>query len=348
MKSVVKCESRQPVLTVIKGSIIFLCFIFSLISCTLHEDRLKVDVSGIEVPPVRVHRYDRALFTIPPGELKNGLKAIQPEFPFFLGTDLDDPSKLADMEAYLANPRNIEFNKAVQSKFPELTRYDDGLTEAFRHARYHFPEVTLPRFYTYISGGDYDYPVRFADSVMIIALDCYLGNDFKPYFSDGLALYKTQRMTPEQIVPDCMRSLVNVMVPPGMQSLTFLDQVVETGKRLYLLDAFLPSTPEKIKIRYTDEQYDWIMQNESHVWSAIVENQMLYSSDGQNLRTFLADGPFTAAFGKDSPPRLGEWIGWKIVKAYMDNNPDISMKQMIMERDAQAMLTKSGYKPEKK
>ena len=330
-----------------KRGILFSLLVFALFSCNLHEDRLKVDVSGIEIPTVKIHRYDKALFNIPLSDLKPGLKAIQSEFPFFLGTDLEDPSKLADMEAYLTNPRNIDFNKAVQQKFPDLTSFEKDLTEAFRHARYYFPGISVPRFYSYISGGDYDYPVRLADSVMIIALDCYLGTDFKPYFSDGLALYKTQRMTPEQIVPDCMRSIISFIVPQGMQSVTFLDQIVEAGKRLYLLDAFLPGTADNIKIRYTNEQHVWITENEAHVWSAIVENQMLYSSDGQNLRAFLADGPFTAAFGKDSPPRLGEWIGWKIVRAYMDNNPEISLKQMIMESDAQAILTKSGYKPKK-
>jgi len=38
---------------------------------------------------------------------------------------------------------------------------------------------------------------------MIIALDTYLGKDFKPYLGDGLALYKAERMTEDNIVPDC-------------------------------------------------------------------------------------------------------------------------------------------------
>jgi hypothetical protein len=207
--------------------------------------------------------------------------------------------------------------------------------------------MKIPRVYSYISGGDYENPVQFADSVMIIAIDTYLGGDFKPYLSDGISLYKAQRMTPDHIVPDCMRSVLNKLIPPGMSANTFLDQIVEAGKRLYLLDAFIPGIAGNLKIDFTPEQYSWISKNESHVWSAIIENRMLYSSDGRTLRLFLADGPFTVAFGKESPPRLGEWIGWQIVKSYMNNHPEITLPQLIRKNDAQEILTQSGYKPTK-
>jgi hypothetical protein len=321
--------------------------LLTLHSCNFHKNRLKVNVSDIKIPPVKIYRYDQALFQIPLTDLEYGLKSIQSRYAFFLGTDLSDPAKLAEMKDYLTNPRNIDFNRAVQAKYSNVSRLEEDLTDAFRHCRYYFPGTPVPRFYSYISGGDYDYPVRIADSVMIIALDSYLGADFRPYLSDGIPQYKALRMVPGQIVPDCMRSMIEAMVPPDMQSMTFLDQVVEAGKRLYLLDAFLPETAGDIKMKYTKDQYTWATENESHIWSAIVENQVLYTSDGQTLRAFLADGPFSAAFGKDSPPRLGQWIGWRIVKAYMDSNPDVTLKQLVAEKDAQSILSRSGYKPDK-
>jgi hypothetical protein len=327
--------------------IISVLFLFFLNSCNWNKHRLKVDLSGIKIPQVIIHRYDKDLFSIPLGNLRNGLGAIQSRYLFFLGTDLDNTSSLSEMRDYLMNPRNIDFHKAVQEKFIDLSPEEKNLTEAFRHVKYYFPEMNIPRVYSYISGGDYENPVQLTDSVMIIALDTYLGNDFKPYFSDGVSLYKAQRMTMDNIVPDCMRAVVSKIAPPGMPANTFLDQMVEAGKRLYLLDAFIPDMAGNLKMDYTPEQFSWISKNESHVWSAIIENRMLYSSDGQTLRLFLADGPFTAAFGKESPPRLGEWIGWQIVKSYMDNHPEITLQQLVLKNDAQEILTQSGYKPAK-
>jgi len=318
-----------------------------LSSCNWQTDRLKIDVSSIKIPDVSIQRYDQDLFKIPVTDLKNGLTTIQSRYLFFLGTDLNDSTKLADMSGYLMNPRNIDFHKAVQEKFQDLTPIEKDLTEGFRHIKYYFPQIKIPRVYSYISGGDYENPVQFADSVMIIALDTYLGSDFKPYLSDGVSLYKAQRMTPGHIVPDCMRTVVNRLASPNMSANTFLDQVVDAGKRLYLLDASFPSMAGNLKMDYTPEQFSWVSKNESHIWSAIIENRMLYSSDGQTIRVFMADGPFTPAFGKESPPRLGEWIGWQIVKSYMNNHPEITLQQMLLKNDAQEILTQSGYKPEK-
>lgn len=333
-----------------KKSIIFtiLALIFNLVSCNWRTDRLEIDTSSIKIPDISIQRYDQDLFKIPLNDLKNGLTAIQSRYLFFLGTDLDDTAKLSDMMGYLMNPRNIDFNKAVQEKFQDLIPIEKDLTDGFRHIKYYFPEMDIPRVYSYISGGDYENPVQLADSVLIIALDTYLGSDFKPYLSDGISLYKTQRMTADHIVPDCMRSFVNRLTPSNMSANTFLDQIIDAGKRLYFLDAFIPGIAGNLKMNYTMEQYTWISKNESHVWSAIIENRMLYSSDGQTLRVFLADGPFTPAFGKESPPRLGEWIGWQIVKSYMNNHPDITLQQLLQKIESQEILTQSGYKPEKK
>jgi hypothetical protein len=330
-----------------KGVVFILTFACIFNSCNWHKERLKVDLSEIKISQVKIHRYDQDLFRIQLNDLKSGLISIQSRYPFFLGTNLDDTAKLSDMRDYLMNPRNIDFYKAVLDKFKDPSQVEKDLTDGFRHVKYYFPGTDLPRVYSYISGGDYENPVQLADSVLLIALDTYLGSDFKPYLSDGLSLYKTQRMTPDHIVPDCMKSFVNRLAPDDMSMNTFLDQIIDAGKRLYLLDAFIPDIAGNLKINYTQEQFSWILKNETHVWSAIIENRMLYSTDAQTLRLFLADGPFTTAFGKESPSRLGEWIGWQIVKSYMNNHPEITLQQMLQKNDAQEILTQSGYKPEK-
>jgi hypothetical protein len=323
-------------------------FLLSLVSCISNEDRLKVDLSGISITPVVIGRYDLDLFKIPLNDLQDGLKAIQGRYMFFLGTDLDDTTKLAPLRAYLTSPRTIEFQQVAAAKYPTLTRIEVELTEAFKHYKYYFPHTLTPSVYSYISGGDYENPVRLADSVLIIGLDNYLGADFKPYKTDGISLYKAQRMTAEYIVPDCIMTLANVLCPVNTAANTLLDQMVDAGKRLYIADAFLPKTAAWLKIGYDQQKANWVIENESHVWAAIVQNNMLYSSNSQSVRTFFADGPNTPAFGPESPPRLGEWMGWMIVKAYMNENPDVTLPQLIAEQDAQKILTKSGYKPKKK
>ena len=315
--------------------------------CNLKKDRLNVDVSDINIPDVKIHRYDLDLFKIPITDLEHGLQSIQHQYYFFLGTDLQNSFKLAEMKAYLSNPRNVDFQKAVKTKYTDLSKTENELTELFRHYKYYFPDAKIPRVYAYISGGDYENPVQLADSVMIIALDTYLGKDFKPYFADGLPLFKAERMTNEHIVPDAARELANSMYSSDPSLMTLLDRMIETGKRMYLIEALLPGTPTHLILEYSQKKYEWITKNESHVWAAIIENRMLFSSSGELIRMFLADGPCTPDFSSESPPRIGEWVGLQIVKAYMQKNPDISIPELMKEKDSQRMLTLSGYKPEK-
>jgi len=325
---------------------VLLILIISVCGCGRRSSP-DVDVSKIDCPPVHILRYDLDLFNANTPDLRNNLIKLQAEYRLFLGDSLDNPAKISTLKEYLDSPRNQDFIKAVRLKYPEVSNSENGLTDAFKHFKYYFPSFHFPRVYAYISGGDYEYPVQFSDSVLLIGLDNYLGKDYAPYKADGVPMYRLQRMEEEYIVPDCVRLLANstFMVETGGTSL--LDIMIEAGKRLYLLDLILPETPERIKIGYTQLQFDWIVKNEAHVWAAIIENRMLYSNDGQVIRVFTSDGPFTAEFSRISPPLLGNRIGWQIVSQYMEKNPDVGIEQLLKEKDSQKILAGSKYKPEK-
>jgi hypothetical protein len=316
-------------------------------ACQGGDRHLRADVSDVPVGQVKIQRYDLALFSIDTTRMLQELQRLQRSYPFFLGTAPVDPAGLGDMRAYLTSPRNSDFFQATRERFRETRYLEEGLTQAFKHVKYHFPNFRVPRVYSYISGGDYDYPVRYADSVLIIGLDNYLGSDFEPYRMDGLPVYRMERMTADHIIPDCMRRMTEVLYPAGEPSINLLGQMVEAGKRLYVLEAILPETEVRFITGYTLDQQAWVEKNEVHVWATMIEHRMLYSTDGQLMRTFLADGPFSAEFSQQAPPRLGEWLGFQIVRQYMARYPDVTITALMAERDAQKILSQSGYKPEK-
>jgi len=322
-------------------------FILAWTGCGDENGRMKVDISGEAGVNVTLHRYDSDLFRLDRARLRDELERLKPAYRFFLQTDLDDTAKLAAMRSYLENPRNLAFYRAVDSVFSETETLEKDLTRAFRYYVHYFPHAGIPRVYTYISGGDYDFPVQRADSVLLIGLDNYLGERYKPYAADGLPAYRIARMTAGHVVPDCMETMYRAAFPEQMPGTTLLDYMVEAGKKYLFLDAMLPETDDRLKISYSSAQFDWIVRNESHVWAAIISNRMLYSTDGNLIRTFMADGPFTAEFSGEAPARLGEWIGWRIVRKYYENQPGVTLQSLMAEKDAQKILTLSGYKPEK-
>jgi hypothetical protein len=330
----------------LKNSILFFILLLVLSGCQTGKGRLDIDLSAVRINPVVIHRYDLDLFRNDGKDLQSHLESIRKDYPFFLDTDLSDIAKLREMQGYLENQRNREFYRVVSKTYTDLSEIERQLTLAFRHIKFYYPAFNPPRVYSYISGGDYDYPVQYADSVLLIGLDNYLGTGYKPYIADGLPQYRIARTIREEIVPAAVEVILNQLEPQQVPGNNLLEQIVQAGKRIYLLEAMIPGMEDRFKIRYSEQQINWITRNEKHVWAAMITHQMLYSADGKLIRSFLSDGPFTAEFSKESPPRLGEWIGWKIVSGYMQQNPDVTLKELIRDMDAQKILSNSGYKPE--
>ena len=218
------------------------------------------------------------------------------------------------------------------------------MTGAFERYLSYYPDEKVPDIYSYISGVDFEHPVQYLDTVMIIALDCYLGPEYVPYQRLRIPVYRARRMQETFIVPDCMREVARVKHLPSYAGERLLDQIIHHGKVLYFLDRVLPGTHDTLKIGFTQEQLSWCESNRSNLWAFLVENELLYSTDFQQINKFISDGPFTSFFERESPARTGIWIGWEIVRAYMENN-DVNLQQLMSNNDAVEILTRSSYKP---
>ena len=113
------------------------------------------------------------------------------------------------------------------------------------------------------------------------------------------------------------------------------------------MDAMLPDTHDSIKIGFTKEQLDFCKKNEAHIWSLFIDKNLLFSTEQSKYLKYINEGPTTNGLPKESPAMLGVWVGWQVVKKYMNDNPTITLKQLMEEKDSQKILTKSKYKPQK-
>jgi hypothetical protein len=119
------------------------------------------------------------------------------------------------------------------------------------------------------------------------------------------------------------------------------------GKVLYAMDAFLPDTPDSLKIGYTREQMKWCENNEASIWRLFIDQEMLYRNDPFLNSRFIQDGPFTAGLPEGAPAMLGRFIGWQMIRAYMKKHPDLTLLSLFEISDSQQILSESGYKPRK-
>lgn len=316
-----------------------------------NSDSLQSSTSpAIQSEPVdgfRIRRYEVALFELNRNELAGELKKLQPEFSIFLGDGNFSQADIRQINDFVSDANNREAYNMVMKKFPDLKKLTLQLKNAFDNYSRETGQELQPKTYTYVSGYDFQYPVKYADSVMIIGLDLFLGRDFDMYKKMGVPLYISNRFTPDHIVPDCVKEMAYPLIPEKQGTYNLLEAMIEQGKLMYFTSRILPDVSKYLIIGFEPEQLSWCKDNEGNLWQFIIENELLYSSDSKAMSMFMVDGPFTSSFSDQSPARTGVWLGWQIVESYMKRNK-VSLITMMANTNSREILEKSGYKPARK
>jgi gliding motility-associated lipoprotein GldB len=315
--------------------VLFYCLFASLLSCAENDSKEK-EIAAIPID-LELKRFDQRFANA----TADSLPALKKEFSFLFPRQYPDILWVQKMEDTI----QLELNEAVATQFPDLRKTEDELEQLFQHIKYYFPQRNIPKVITLTSDVDYRNQVVWADSLLLVALDTYLGVDHPLY--TGVQDYIKKEMQKDQIAVDAAGAFAQTVVP-GPSSRSFLAHMVYYGKMLYLKDILLPFKTDAEKMTYLPEEFSWAEANEDQIWRYFVERELLYSSDSDLQTRFLYPAPFSKFFlelDAEAPPRLGQFLGWQIVQQFMEKN-DVSVKEMI-ETDAETIFKKSKYKPRK-
>jgi len=325
------------------SSFIFLSTIL-LFSCGEPQKDLDIDVSKTPLPQVKIKRYEQAMFRIPADSFIAEAPKYQDEFPVFLQGDVKDTAALIELKSFFVDPYMKELYRKTMDMYPSLDLVEEDLSHAMQHYYYYFPKAPKYTYYSYISGFDIEFPVKFIDTNIIIGIDNYLGSNEKAYSVSGFPKYKSRWLIPERIVPDCMTEIASGLLPEQEKGESLLDNMIYQGKLLYFAQAMQPTIADSLLLKYTAAQYQWCRRFEGKIWGVMIDNQFLFDKKRNLIGKFMNAGPFTTVFSKSSPARTGWFIGWRIVSAYMART-DASLKELLQENDSQKILRLSKYKP---
>lgn len=314
-------------------------------------NRLEVDVSDSDLN-LAVTRFDQTLFQTPVEQLSEANRNFIEQYPVFYRDYVEsvinvgmvnDPALPSGLKSFVTYPDVKEISAMVADVYSDLGAIDQEFTMAFRYFQHHFPDKKIPKLISYISGLNAG--IMVGDEYLGIGLDWYLGEECPYYLAKGFPLYQIRQQTKEFIVRDALSLWVQTEYPYSDKKQTMLKQMVYQGKVLYLLDAFFPNHSDQWKIGYSEAQLQWCKDNEFNMWGHWVDNKYLFSTKLDIIRQFTGGGPFTTDFSKDSPSRTGVWMGWKIVRQFMERNSDVSLKALMTIDDPQEILSRSGYRP---
>ena len=288
---------------------------------------------------LQLDRFDQILY----GASPNDLPQIRQKFPEFFVTSVPDSIYAQKITDSIYHELYLE----VQNKFPNLQSYKDETETLLKRAKFYFPEFKTPdRLVALISEMDYQNKVIYTDSLMILSLDLYLGENHKYYVGEFYD-YQRKLFNENQILPDMADALVRKLLPKTNERI-FVEQMVAEGKIQYLKQQLLPETDEHLIVGFTQKEFNWCLSNEMYMWQYFVDTKLLFETGQKNYQRFIAPAPFSKFYleiDSQSPGRVGVWLGLQIVKSYMDKNK-VSLDELL-KLEPKLIYENAKYKPKK-
>lgn len=254
---------------------------------------------------------------------------------------VDDTTRAASVMAMLQHPSYDSVLMDMDAQYGDYSALKEELSTAFRYLKYYYPDFQAPKVRTVLSGlynGLY-----VSDSLVMIAPDYFLGEGatHQPQTYD----YLKKRLIREHIVPTVIRNFSNNYNPTMVGEESMLAEMIDFGKAYYFTKAMLPCHPDQYIIQYSAQEMADVNQNKAVIWTALVQNEALFSTDMMLKKKFLHERPNVVEIGERCPGRIGTWVGWDIVRRYMERNPDVSLEAMMKITDPMVIYNGAKYKP---
>lgn len=337
-------------------NILIIALLIVVQSCNNDQQIKRPDVTSIPVD-IKIDRFDSKLIGLDKSKIPAFNTKWQQDYPFFysdylremleIGTPKDSTKLYSLLASVLESNDFKALNKAVGQVFPNLNQQERELTIAFKYIKYYYPKFEIPRVIAFVGGFSYQTPI--GEDYIGIGLDMFLGAD-SPFYQalvNSIPLYVSRRFTPDNIAPRVIETILREeLLEPVEPTFNTLELMIYNGKLLYAMDVLLPSVKDEHKIGYNEQQLTWSKQYQKDIWAWFIEENLLYNNDYNRIYKYFSEAPFTPELGinNESSPKLGSYIGWMIVRKYMERNPEVPLNELLENTNAQLILKESNFR----
>jgi hypothetical protein len=221
-------------------------------------------------------------------------------------------------------------HKAISKEFKNLTTRETEIENGFKRLSLHLPQKPFPKNIYYGYSG-FQSSAFCTEKSVLIGLERYLGEKNKITQSlPGNIFFEWVKkgMNPVYIERDAVCAWTLTHLVETENPTNNIEALINYGKVIYLTEAAFPEMEKCRIIRYQQKDYDWALRNEAGFWQYLVDQKQLFTLDDKLLANYLQEAPFTAGIPMKGPDRLGQFLGWRIVQSYMEQN-DISIAELL-------------------
>ncbi len=328
---------------------IFLISVLVLVACQ-HKNK-PPDVSAIPVN-LQVIRFEDAFFNLDTQHLEVAFEQLNNKYPGFakdflfniLGTTPDSAKK--DALSFISSYQLLY--DSAKNQYAHFQPIANDVKKGLQYVKYYFPQYPLPTNLISFIGPINSYGNIVTTNALAVGLQMYMGKEYSLYATEmGQQLYPayiSRRFEKAYIPVNCMNNIVDDLFPNKSLGKPLVEQMIEAGKRQYLLDLFLPELADTLKLGYSEMQLNECNGNEAAIWAFFIQNNLLYITEPEITKEYMNDAPSTQALGLAFPGKLGNFVGLKIVQKWISKNGAVTPDK-LMKMPAGQLFEESKYKP---
>lgn len=246
------------------------------------------------------------------------------------------------VERYSQTHAIERFSEDIQARFTQMDSIQKVLSKVECNMANSLNGREMPEIYSVVS--PYNQSIFITDSLIFVGLNHYLGKDYRGY--DYFEPYQRNVKTPKHLPYDVAEAVISSWYPYRPQkNATVLNMLLYNGAVVYALMNLVPNAELSELLGYTAEQLNWLINNESEAWNALIVRKLLYSPIVIDAERLVLPAPATTILHPESPGRAGRYIGYKIVSSYMKSNSGVSLSYILSPAfyNSEISLVKSGY-----
>lgn len=342
------------------NAICLIMLILFFASCQREQSDPIPDVSHIQVQP-DFYNFDELVHRA----IENGVPGLQslidkhPAFSevYFGGImemwDDDYPldSLYLRMRDFMESPFYTSMSDTISLVFSDFETIENELQSAFQFYRYYFPDRTLPLVYYFISEFTYSSVIfehETGTDGLGIGLDMFLHGYFDysllSYFNTAFSAYNIRTLNKDHLTRKTMDVIWDDILGPPPMGRT-IDIMLYHAKMHHLNKLTQPYAHDSIIFEYTPSQLRWAEDNEAQIYNYLIENKLLYTTDLGKYARLVNPAPHSAGMPPEAPGRVVNWLAYKMLRAWVRNNPNKTLNDLIELKDGHEFLMQSRYRP---
>ena len=175
------------------------------------------------------------------------------------------------------------------------------------------------------------------------------------FLSDKSKYYPRREVTPYYMLRHFTREKIPTKLSNMFAQFQYVDfdktdkslinRMIYWGKVYYFTEMMNPQAADSTIMEYTSQEIGLLESNKVETYNYFVANDLLFNEERAAERKFLGPRPTTNEIGDKAPGRIGQYLGWDIVRAYMQENEKVTLPELLADIDHQKIFRLSKYKP---